>query len=168
MSNSLQPHGMQHTRLPCPSLSPRVCSNSIVHWVSDAIQPSHPLSPFLFLLLTCDIYKITFKIINLKNQSHEDMRSSWQNSRTRGDCMCFILVKASHFNEGPQGQEAMYTYMKLVAFHQNRDVKKKWNKRLSYTQVGKAGTKLIGSTATLNNTLTEVRIPLSLKQQQQK
>ena len=39
--------------------------------------------------------------------------------------MCFILVKASHFNEGPQGQEAMYTYMKLVAFHQNRDVKKK-------------------------------------------
>ena len=28
-------------RLPCPSLSPRVCSNS---WVDDAIQPSHPLS----------------------------------------------------------------------------------------------------------------------------
>ena len=22
MSNSLQPHGLQHTRLPCPSLSP--------------------------------------------------------------------------------------------------------------------------------------------------
>ena len=28
MSDSLQPHGLQHTRLPCPSLSPRVCSNS--------------------------------------------------------------------------------------------------------------------------------------------
>ena len=26
--NSLQPHGLQHTRLPCPSLSPGVCSNS--------------------------------------------------------------------------------------------------------------------------------------------
>ena len=25
---SLQPHGLQHTRLPCPSPSPRVCSNS--------------------------------------------------------------------------------------------------------------------------------------------
>ena len=24
----LQPHGLQHARLPCPSLSPRVCSNS--------------------------------------------------------------------------------------------------------------------------------------------
>jgi len=28
MSNSLQPHGLQHARPPCPSLSPRVCSNS--------------------------------------------------------------------------------------------------------------------------------------------
>ena len=30
--------------VPCPSLSPRVCLNSC-HWVSDAIQPSHPLLP---------------------------------------------------------------------------------------------------------------------------
>ena len=28
MSNSLQPHGLQHTRLLCISLSPGVCSNS--------------------------------------------------------------------------------------------------------------------------------------------
>ena len=28
MSNSFGPHGLQHTRLPCPSLSPGVCSNS--------------------------------------------------------------------------------------------------------------------------------------------
>ena len=28
MSNSLQPHGLQHTRLPCPSPTPRACSNS--------------------------------------------------------------------------------------------------------------------------------------------
>ena len=27
MSNFLQPHELQHTRLPCPSLSPGVCSN---------------------------------------------------------------------------------------------------------------------------------------------
>ena len=44
MSNSLQPHGLQHARLPCPSPSPRVHSNSCP-WVGDAIQPSHPLSP---------------------------------------------------------------------------------------------------------------------------
>ena len=28
VSDCLQPHGLQHARLPYPSLSPRVCSNS--------------------------------------------------------------------------------------------------------------------------------------------
>ena len=28
LSDSLQPYGLQHARLPCPSLSPRACSNS--------------------------------------------------------------------------------------------------------------------------------------------
>ena len=28
MSNSLQPHGLQYVRLPCPSPTPRACSNS--------------------------------------------------------------------------------------------------------------------------------------------
>ena len=28
MSDSLQPHRLQHTRLPCPSATPRACSNS--------------------------------------------------------------------------------------------------------------------------------------------
>ena len=41
--HALQPHGLQHARLPCPSLSPRVCSNSCA--LSDAIKPSHPLLP---------------------------------------------------------------------------------------------------------------------------
>ena len=45
MSSSLQPHGLQYARLPGPWLSPRVCSN----WVSQALQPSHPLLPLLFL-----------------------------------------------------------------------------------------------------------------------
>ena len=40
MSNSLQPHGLQHTRLPYPSLSPRVCSNSCPwsHWCHPTIS----------------------------------------------------------------------------------------------------------------------------------
>ena len=31
-SNSLQPHGLQHTRLPCPPLSPGVYSSSVTPW----------------------------------------------------------------------------------------------------------------------------------------
>ena len=42
MSDSLQRHGMQHARPPCSSRTPRVYSNS-GYWVSDVIQPSHPL-----------------------------------------------------------------------------------------------------------------------------
>ena len=43
MSNSLQPHGLQHARSPCPTPTPGVYSNSCP-WVGDAIKPSHPLS----------------------------------------------------------------------------------------------------------------------------
>ena len=43
MSDSLSPHGLQHTRPPCLSPTPGVI-HTCVHWVSDAIQPSHPLS----------------------------------------------------------------------------------------------------------------------------
>ena len=39
MSDSLWPHGLQHSRLLCPSLSPRVCSNShpLSQWCHPAI-----------------------------------------------------------------------------------------------------------------------------------
>ena len=42
MSDYLQPHESQHARLPCPSPSSGVHSNS-VHRVDDVIQPSHPV-----------------------------------------------------------------------------------------------------------------------------
>ena len=44
VSNSLRSHGLQHARVTCSSPSPGVCSNSHVHRISNAIQPSHPLS----------------------------------------------------------------------------------------------------------------------------
>ena len=43
VSDSLQAHEHQQTRPPCPSPTPRV-SQTHVHRVGDAIQPSHPLS----------------------------------------------------------------------------------------------------------------------------
>ena len=42
VSDSLTPHGWQHSRPPCPSPTPRVYSNSCP-LVNDAMQPSHPL-----------------------------------------------------------------------------------------------------------------------------
>ena len=40
-SNSLQPHGLQHARLPCPSPIPRACSNLSIE----------PMMPFNHLVL---------------------------------------------------------------------------------------------------------------------
>ena len=48
VSNSLQPCEPQHTRPPCPSLTPG-STQTHVHCVGDAIQPSHPLSSPLLL-----------------------------------------------------------------------------------------------------------------------
>ena len=42
VSDSLWRHGLQHARPPCLSLTPRVYANSCL-WVSNAIQPPHPL-----------------------------------------------------------------------------------------------------------------------------
>ena len=42
VSDSLWPHGLQHTRLPCPSPSPRACSNScpLSWWYHPTISSS--------------------------------------------------------------------------------------------------------------------------------
>ena len=56
VSNSLQPHELQHARLPYPLLSPWVCSNScpLSHWCHPTISSSgtatreKPITPFFF------------------------------------------------------------------------------------------------------------------------
>ena len=47
MSNSLWPHGLQHARLPCPSLAPEVCSNPC-----PLSQWCHPTISFLATLVS--------------------------------------------------------------------------------------------------------------------
>ena len=55
MFHSLGPHGLQHTRLSCPSLSPRVCSNScpLSRWCHPTI--SFSATPFSFCLQSTSI-----------------------------------------------------------------------------------------------------------------
>ena len=55
MSNILQPHGLQHARLPCPLPSPRVFSKScpLSQWCHPTI--SSPVSPFSSFLQSSSI-----------------------------------------------------------------------------------------------------------------
>ena len=39
VSESLRPHELQHTRLPCPSPTPRACSNSVHPTISSSVIP---------------------------------------------------------------------------------------------------------------------------------
>ena len=50
LSNSLRPHGLQHTRLPCPSPSPGACSNlfPLSWWCHPTISSS--VIPFSYCL----------------------------------------------------------------------------------------------------------------------
>ena len=50
MSDSLQPHGLQHTMLPCPSLFPGVCSNPcpLSQWCYITVSSSAVLLPSVF------------------------------------------------------------------------------------------------------------------------
>ena len=56
--NSLQPRGLQHARLACPSPTPGAAQTH-VHQVSDAVQPSHPLSSPLRLT---SIFSMSFPV----------------------------------------------------------------------------------------------------------
>ena len=51
--NSLQPHGLQHARLPCPSASPRACSNSCP--LSQARFEAMLITIFAILLSACSV-----------------------------------------------------------------------------------------------------------------
>ena len=72
---TLHPHGLQHTRLPCPSSSHHLpeFAQLLVHWINDAIQPSHPVSAFsfsqhqgLFQWVSC-LYQVA-KVLELQHQ----------------------------------------------------------------------------------------------------
>ena len=66
VSDSLRPHEMQHARPPCPSPAPGVETH--VHQVSDAIQPSHPLSSPSPLAPNPSQHQSLFQLVN---SSHE-------------------------------------------------------------------------------------------------
>ena len=68
VSNSLRPHGLQHTRLPCPLLPPRVCSNSC--HIESVMLPNHLVLCCPFLLLP---YIICYFFFSFGNPEKENM-----------------------------------------------------------------------------------------------
>ena len=67
VSNSLRPHVLQHTRPPCPSPTLEF-SQTHVHWVCGAIQPSHPLSSTSPPTFNLSQHQGLFKSVNSSHQ----------------------------------------------------------------------------------------------------
>ena len=76
MSDSLWPHGLQHTRFLCPPLSPRVCSNSCLlsQWSHLTIPSS--AAPVSFCLLRSFPVSLSFPVSQLFKSSGPSIRAS--------------------------------------------------------------------------------------------
>ena len=66
-SDCLWPHELQHTRLPCPSVSPRVCSNSCL-----LTQWCHPtISSYVTTFYTCPQSVLASRSFPMSSSSHQ-------------------------------------------------------------------------------------------------
>ena len=70
MSESLQPHGLQHSRLPCPPWSLRVCSKwcQLSWWCHPTISSSCPLLPPFPLAFNLSQHQDIFQWVSSSHQ----------------------------------------------------------------------------------------------------
>ena len=106
MFSSLWPHGLQHTRFPCPLLE---LAQTHVHWVHEAIQPSDPLlspSPkywsFSFSISPSREYSglISFRIVFEHIYSMENCTKNLSNEQLLM-ISTFLLSPEKSQGEGP-------------------------------------------------------------------
>ena len=74
VSDSLRPHGLQHARLPCPSPSSGVQTH--VHWISDDIQLSRPLSSPSPTAFNLSQHQGLFQWVSSLHQGDQSIRAS--------------------------------------------------------------------------------------------
>ena len=80
VSDSLWPHGLQHTRLPCPSLSPGACSNScpLSRWCHPIISSSGvPFSSCLQSFPSSEPFLMS-RLFSLGKAYYQPLRRKWQ------------------------------------------------------------------------------------------
>ena len=79
VSNSLWPHGLQHNRLPCPSPSLRVCSNScpLSRWHHRTIPSSVILSPAFNLSQHLGLFQWITQVAKILECLHQRQSFQW-------------------------------------------------------------------------------------------
>ena len=129
MSNSLWPCGLKHTRLPCPSLSPRICSDScpLDWWCHPTFSSSTThFSLCLQSFRASGIFPVS-QFFASAGQSIGASVSSW-NSYDNSEMLFYILnkplqewmrvlVEIFHFDIGEKCcLQNLSTWVELLAF----------------------------------------------------
>ena len=128
ISDSLRPHGLQHTRLLCPSPSPGVCSNSCPssRWCHPNISsPAVPFSclqsfpesgsfPMSWLFASGDekIHKVLeFQCMSIKTKGIKSWKSKWGDARR-----CSSVNKWDYHLEGgpPVSHSLMFVKRNVI------------------------------------------------------
>ena len=121
MCDSWWPHGLQHTRLPCPSL---FSSFSHVCWYGDAIQRSQPLSPPYLLLSNFLCIRVFSNELALHIRGWKYWRFSISPSNDysrlisfRIDCFKLLAVQGTLKEFSPLPQFESINFSALSLFH---------------------------------------------------
>ena len=114
ISDLLQPHGLQHSRLPCPSPTPRACWNSwpLTQWCHPTISSSVPL------LLPPSI----FPSIRVLSVLHIRWPKYWSCSFSiipSSEYSGLISFRIDWFDLAVQGAHKSLLYYRLILFFQN-------------------------------------------------
>ena len=109
MSDTLQPHGLQQARPPCPSPTPRVYSN--VHWIGDAIHPSHPLSCFSPPAFNLSQHQSLFKWVSSSHQAAKVLEFQLQHQSSQWIFRTgFLWDEVRQLNVSLQSKEDSWGY----------------------------------------------------------
>ena len=105
MSNSLWPHRLQHARLPCPSLSPGVCSNScpLSQWCHPTISSCATSSVFVSVFPSIRVFSGE-SALHIRWQRFEaslGLAGPWSHLRRSG--LLILMNLSGPFNRAPGG-----------------------------------------------------------------
>ena len=138
----LRPNGLRHARLPCPSLSPRVCSNScpLSKWcylsISSSVIPffSFPQSfPASGSFLMSQLFTSVAKVLELQLQ-HQSFCFSWSDGTRCCDLSfffffeCWVLSQLFHSPLSPlsKGSLVPLQFLPLEWYHLHIQ-RRKWH-----------------------------------------
>ena len=120
MSNSLQPHGLQHVRLPCPSSTLRACSNSCP---SNHLILCHPLLPLPSIFPSIRVF-FNASALHIKWPKYWSCSFSISPSNEYSGLTCFrinwfdLLAVQGTFNTMKQNCDSYIVLLwKILIFH---------------------------------------------------